>query len=130
MLSKHTRTKLIKVNGEKRRASRVIMERHIGRSLSDDEHVHHVNRNPLDNRIKNLVLMKAEDHIKLHSKEKQKYPDYKVCAYCGNIFKVNPRKRKRNKCCSKECASAMRSAGRKKQVAAKFIEAFYNFQSK
>jgi hypothetical protein len=107
-LSKHTRTRLIWVEGKRKRAHRVIMERHLGRKLLDTEEVHHINRNPLDNRIENLQVMNRLDHIELHKKEKQKYPDYKNCIECNKEFMVNPRKRARNKCCSKECAQKIR----------------------
>ena len=43
MLSKHTRTRLIYDGGKKRRAHRVIMERHLGRPLAEHEDVHHIN---------------------------------------------------------------------------------------
>ncbi len=84
------------------------MEQHLGRKLLASEEVHHINKNPLDNRLENLVVMGRQDHISLHAKEKQKYPDEKECAACGKKFKVRARKRKRNKCCSHECAQSMR----------------------
>ncbi len=45
---------------------RVVMEKHIGRYLRDDEIVHHINFNPSDNRIENLVIMSNSDHSRLH----------------------------------------------------------------
>ena len=104
MLSKFTRTKLITVNGKKRRAHRVLIERALGRALTIDEEVHHKNRNPLDNRLSNLEVMSKSEHQRLHGNEKQKYPDKKSCVVCGAEFTVNPKKRKRNKCCSVLCA--------------------------
>jgi hypothetical protein len=44
-----------------------VMERHVGRILSSDEHVHHINGDPKDNRIENLQLMTAQEHIDLHA---------------------------------------------------------------
>jgi hypothetical protein len=111
------------VNGKRRRAHRVIAEKILGRQLTADEHVHHRNHNPLDNSPENLEVMSAAQHISLHGLEKQKYPDMKPCAKCGVSFKVNPRKRRRNKCCSAVCASTMRADGRRAQVAAAFIKA-------
>lgn len=46
----------------------VVMEASIGRYLADDEIVHHINRNPADNRIENLRLMARGDHTELHSR--------------------------------------------------------------
>lgn len=110
-LSKFTRTRLIRRNGKKVRAHRWIMEQHIGRPLLPTEDVHHINHDPLDNRIENLQLVTRSEHIALHAKEKQKYSDRKICAKCGVEFTVTPRKRKRDKCCSDVCAQAMRVDG-------------------
>jgi hypothetical protein len=84
------------------------MSQHLGRPLLDTEEVHHKNHNPLDNELNNLEVLTRDEHIALHKQEKQIYPDRKNCANCGAEFTVNPRKRKRHKCCSKECAQAMR----------------------
>lgn len=115
-LSKATRTRLIWDGGRKRRAHRVIMERLLGRPLRVDEHVHHRDKNPLNNDPSNLEVMSKVAHERMHGDERQRYPDAKVCANCGSGFRVNPRKRKRNKCCSPSCAAAMRVAGRRRQV--------------
>lgn len=105
MLSKHTRTRLLLRDGKKVRAHRWIMEQHLGRKLLPTEHVHHINGNPLDNRIENLAVMEPKAHMQLH---KQIYSDTKTCQWCGKPFTPNPRKRKRQKCCSHECASQLR----------------------
>lgn len=46
---------------------RLIMSNHIGRLLNKNEVVHHKNRNIIDNRIKNLCLMKRGSHTTLHN---------------------------------------------------------------
>lgn len=51
---------------------RLIMEEHIGRKLSRDEVIHHINGNRLDNRIENLVIMTNEEHGRLHNPPKRK----------------------------------------------------------
>lgn len=111
-LSPHTRVRLIHRDGKKVRAHRWLMEQKIGRKLLLTEHVHHINGNPLDNRIGNLTVLTANAHLRQH---KQQYPDQKKCVVCGSDFTVNPRKRKRNKCCSCKCAMTMRIAGRQVQ---------------
>ena len=48
----------------------VLMERYIGRYLTNDEVVHHINHDRQDNRIDNLRLMKKKDHMSMHMKER------------------------------------------------------------
>lgn len=45
---------------------RQVLEEHLGRALRPDEVVHHINGDPLDDRIENLQLMSPEEHGRLH----------------------------------------------------------------
>lgn len=47
----------------------LIMERHLGRYLEDDEVVHHINHVRDDNRIENLQIMTIREHCRLHGLE-------------------------------------------------------------
>ena len=51
---------------------RLIMEEYIGRCLADNEVVHHINRKRNDNRIENLLLMTASEHMSYHMTERHK----------------------------------------------------------
>ena len=48
----------------------LVMERHIGRFLREDEVVHHVNRIRDDNQLKNLRLMTKKEHQSMHMRER------------------------------------------------------------
>jgi hypothetical protein len=92
------------------------MERILGRPLLANEDVHHKDHNPLNNAVENLEVMTRIEHIALHAREKQIYPDQKTCVVCGATFMANPRKRKRQKCCGAVCAQTVRVVGRKYQA--------------
>lgn len=45
---------------------RYVMEQHLGRKLTKQEFVHHINGNGLDNRLKNLIILSRGNHIWYH----------------------------------------------------------------
>jgi len=50
--------------------SRIIMEEKLGRILKSSELVHHINGNPSDDRIENLIILNRSKHISGHNKGK------------------------------------------------------------
>lgn len=96
---------------------RYVIEKDIGRRLTRQEHIHHINGIRDDNRLENLCLLSAQEHIKIHNYWKRHhvtqviggkfqcikcdrilpiekaYCDFK----CGNICKECRNKRKRFK---------------------------------
>ena len=52
---------------------RVVMSAHLGRELTTDEEVHHINHDKQDNRIENLQVLSRYEHAKLHAIENLKY---------------------------------------------------------
>jgi len=87
-------------DGIRRPLHRVLMEEHLGRKLNPDELVHHKDGNKHNNALKNLEVMSAVDHGRLHN---LKHPISKPCVICGIIFTPHKTKRARAQTCSKEC---------------------------
>jgi hypothetical protein len=45
---------------------RNAIEETIGRKLLHSEHVHHINGNPFDNRLENLMIVSPKQHMQIH----------------------------------------------------------------
>jgi len=56
---------VLRVNGRSIREHRHVMQVHLGRVLLPHEHVHHINGDPTDNRIENLMVLTNSEHQKL-----------------------------------------------------------------
>jgi len=95
---------------------RLIMEKHLGRFLKPGEIVHHINHDPIDNRIENLGLCEnAGRHIADHHPEVMekmrlscvgKRPanwnrEKRICEICGEKFMCTVNLPKRY--CSRKC---------------------------
>nr|DAJ46651.1 MAG TPA: HNH endonuclease [Caudoviricetes sp.] len=67
---------------------RILMEEKLGRSLTNDEVVHHIDENPENNNIDNLVVLTKSEHCRLH---RQKYFNKVVtCEVCKKKFIWTP----------------------------------------
>lgn len=71
------------VAGTKIMEHRHVMQEYLGRTLGSDEHVHHINENRSDNRIENLMVMTASEHISHHHKLNRWSQKHDCCQSCG-----------------------------------------------
>lgn len=60
------------IEGKRVLDHRMVVEKHLGRKLTSEEIVHHINKNRSDNRIENLAVMTQSEHMRLHSQERWK----------------------------------------------------------
>ena len=100
---------------------RLVMERALGRFLTSDEVVHHINGDKLDNRIENLELTSRSEHMRNHIADgsvdvRRPRPSQQLptvpCPVCGTPFK--PYKRDRDSrvgACSFSCSNRLRPRG-------------------
>lgn len=71
--------------------------------IPDGWHVHHIDHDPLNNDLSNLVAMPAEEHRAHHARMAQKHPIERECDVCRKVYEPHPTKRTRSRTCSREC---------------------------
>jgi len=62
----------VTMNGERFLEHRLVIEQKIGRKLLRGEHVHHINKDKLDNRIENLQLISETKHLADHGRTRKR----------------------------------------------------------
>lgn len=94
------------VNGKWFSEHRLVMERKLGRPLTSEEVVHHIDHDPRNNDPDNLMVMSHAEHCAHHN---NRHARTKVCEVCGDDYEPAPTKRARSKTCSRECMRALQS---------------------
>lgn len=66
----------------------LIMEKHLGRQIMMPEVIHHINGNKQDNRLENLQLFNASQHMSLERKGKPLSEEHKQKIGLAGKFKI------------------------------------------
>jgi hypothetical protein len=82
----------------------LIMEEKLGRSVSKDEQIHHIDENKKNNDPQNLMLLSCSEHAKLHGKQKKKKGKYLKCLVCSCEYYRKPSHASKSKVCSRKCS--------------------------
>lgn len=95
---------------------RLVLERKLGRLLTQDEIAHHDNEDKADNHPDNIILSTRSAHTVLHMSTGTTMADL-TCNYCGNKFQRAKRRTYKDKpvYCNHSCAA---TRNRLNQIAA------------
>lgn len=80
---------LVYNDGTKRTISypKLLMENYLGRSLLPEEQVHHIDENPLNNDLSNLMIVLRGEHQRQHSAGKHYRFSPEACARRSELVK-------------------------------------------
>ena len=83
---------------------RVVAEQMLGRPLTTDEHVHHINEDRADNRPENLRILTNAEHQKVHQHWLVQTKQVALtCEACGKAFTKKPSRVTKHNFCSNKC---------------------------
>jgi hypothetical protein len=82
---------------------RYIMSVHLGRWVTAEEQVHHVDGNRKNNVIGNLEVMSSAEHARMHNTFPVSERLERSCKYCGDSFEDTIGRMRNREYCSQEC---------------------------
>lgn len=103
------------VNGSVHRTTmsyaRYLMSVQLGRLLTEDEHVDHINDDKSDDRLENFQILTQKENREKFTKSNPATLLSFVCPICSCEFKLSKQRAwgKLNPCCSKKCGSSKTS---------------------
>jgi hypothetical protein len=77
---------------------RLVVERRIGRPLTRDERVHHVNHDRGDNRDENLMVVTKKQHARIHADETLRGGWSRVASECIDCGRTDRKHEARGRC--------------------------------
>ena len=84
---------------------KIIYELFINKKLEENETIDHIDKNPLNNNINNLQILKREEHAKLDAKRRKSL--FSNCDWCGKYFQLTRNQLRKDTSgvfCSRSCS--------------------------